>query len=154
MEITCAFACSSCRVDFSNCEVAEFSFASFVFSSVRKLCKKRLEKYLVDCWWIYHLVFVLQLLAGFLSSGDILPKTTKLSLVLVILQRKELGEAERRSKGLLKPLDSGLWSRRAFEVCNGHWGMPWHPNHSPDKEHWSGQHTPVIISYFFAGIYH
>ena len=56
----------------------------------------------------HHLIFVFQLLAGFLSAGHILPKTTKLPLVLVILQHKELGEAERRSKALLKPLDSGL----------------------------------------------
>ena len=110
MEITCAFACSSCRLDFSNCEVAEFSFASFVFSSVRKLCKRswRLHK-THNCWQIFHLVFVLQLLASLLSSGHLLPKTTELPLVLVILQDGELGWPDkRRGNALLKPLDSGL----------------------------------------------
>ena len=36
-------------------------------------------------------------------------------------------------------------------VCSGHWGMLWHPNHSADKEGWSGQHTRMIIG-CFAGI--
>ena len=49
-----------------------------------------------NCWQIFHLVFVLQLLASLLSPGHLLPKTTELPLVLVILQDGELGG---RTKG-------------------------------------------------------
>ena len=65
MEITCAFACSSCRVDFSSCEVAEFSFASFVFSSVRKLCKKSLQKCPVEM-----IQLSVNIITWFLSSSS------------------------------------------------------------------------------------
>ena len=40
---TCAFACSSCLLDFSSCDVDEFNLASLVLSSVRKLWNKRFK---------------------------------------------------------------------------------------------------------------
>ena len=48
---------------------------------------------------IGHLIFVLQLLASFLSPCNLLSKTSKLPLVLVILQEEKLELGERTKGG-------------------------------------------------------